>query len=97
MLCDACHILSNRKLIARAMKVGSLYHLDCETSTEQANVERKVANEKIWHRRFGHLGNQYLRKFAKDKLVNGCDCDMTKENKFCEVCERKTSQKKVFS
>ena len=52
-----CHILNaNHKLIARATKVGSLYHLDCENSPELVNLADKPAREAIWHRRFGHLG-----------------------------------------
>ena len=55
----ACHILNaNHKLIARAIKVGSLYHFDCETSPELVNLADKPAREDIWHRRFGHLGTR---------------------------------------
>ena len=39
--------LPNCKLIARATKVGSFYHLDCETSPKLANVGGKVAKEEF--------------------------------------------------
>ena len=70
----ACHILnSNGKIIARATKVGSLYHLDCETTSESANVADETEKEDIWHCRFGHLGTGSLQKLAKDRLVEGLD------------------------
>ena len=83
----ACHILgSNRKLIARATKVGSLYHLDCEATFELASVAGKIDKEDIWHRRFGHLGTKSLQKLAKNQLVDGFDYNVKKETSFCEPC-----------
>ena len=47
----ACHILgSNRKLIAQVTKVGSLYYLDCEASSELENVAGNTEKKDIWHR-----------------------------------------------
>ena len=83
----ACHILNaNHKVIARATKVGSLYHLDCETSPELVNLADKPAGEDIWHRRFGHLGTRNLQKLANNKMVDGFDYNATKEVRFCESC-----------
>ena len=80
----ACHILNaNHKLIGRATKMGSLYHLDCETSPELAD---KPAREDIWHRWFGHLETRNLQKLANNKMVDGFDYNATKEVRFCESC-----------
>ena len=70
----ASHILDlNRKLIARATKIGSLYHLDIETTPEMASVADKQEKEAIWHRRFGHLGTNSLQKLSREQLVNNFD------------------------
>ena len=49
-----CEILdSNKKGIAVATRVGSLYHLNCQASNEQTNAavnKNKEAEEDTWHR-----------------------------------------------
>ena len=86
----ACHILNrDRKLTARATKVGSLYHLDCRNTCEQANVVNNMdqeTKEQIWQQRFGHLGVRNLQKLATEKLVDGFNYDISKELQFCEPC-----------
>ena len=59
---DGCKIHnSNYKLIAKANKLGRLYHLDCEVS-EQASIVQQESKKSLWHRRYGYLGVQSLRK-----------------------------------
>ena len=71
----SCRILdANRKLITAATRVGNLYYLNCLTDRQQAhaaNKQNQQAKEDIWHRRYGHLGVQNLRKLAKEELVDG--------------------------
>ena len=70
-----CHITDESgKLLAMAMKVGSLYYLDYQEITEchLANtVETKEpeSKESIWHRQFGHLGVITLQKLARDSMI----------------------------
>jgi len=49
-----CEILdSNKKVIAVATKVGSLYHLNCQADNEQINVavnKSKETKGNTWHR-----------------------------------------------
>jgi hypothetical protein len=93
----ACHILdSNRKLIARATKIGSLYHLDVETTPEMASVADKQEKEAIWHRRFGHLGTNSLQKLAREQLVNSFDYSAEKKVSFCESCVQGKHHKSTF-
>ena len=62
---SGCQIFSARKkLIAVASKTGSLYYLDCLAHAEQVSVAEQETEEKIWHRRFGHLGIQNLQQLA---------------------------------
>ena len=58
----ACYILyKEHKLIAKASKVGSLYHLDHQPYHEQANsAKSSEMKEDVWHCRFGHLGEQNI-------------------------------------
>ena len=93
---DGCKILnSDNKLIAKANKVGSLYYLDCEVD-EQATVARNESKESLWHRRYGHLGTQSLRKLARDDLVSGLDCNFSNEVSFCEACIEGKHKKTPF-
>ena len=83
----ACYILDKEHtLIAKASKVGSLYHLDHQPYHEQANpAKSSEMKEDIWHRRFGHLGACNLQR-ARENLVDGFDYDQSKELTFCEPC-----------
>ena len=95
----ACYILNrDRKLIARATKLGSLYHLNCWNTREQAsiaNVNQKT-NKQIWYQRFGHLGVRNLQKLATEKLVDSFNYDISKELQFCEPCSEEKHHRTRF-
>ena len=84
-----CQILDpNRKLIAVATRVGSLYYLNSQTD-HQANAAKNRSpetKEDIWHRRYGHLGLQNLKKLAKKELADGIDYNVSREIRYCESC-----------
>ena len=86
-----CQFLnSENKVIATAVRCGSLHFLNCR-SREQASVA--VTKEDVWHGRYGHLCGQNLRKLAVDGLVDGFDFDGSKQISFCEsLCRGETSQ-----
>ena len=76
-----CRILNaDSKVIATAVRCGSLYFLNCQ-SLEKSNVA-----EDVWHKRFGHLSIGSLRQLAADGLVDGFNFDKSKEIVFCESC-----------
>ena len=85
-----CEILdSNKKVIAVATRVESLYHLNCQAHNEQTNAavnKSKETKEDTWHRRYGHLGVRNLQKLAKEKLVDDFDFNASRETTFCESC-----------
>ena len=82
-----CQILNKYdKCIAVATKLGNLYYLQCkELEKIQLSVVEKESKERLWHR-YGHLGEQNLRKLASKRLVGHFDYDITKEIGFCETC-----------
>ena len=49
-------------------------------------IQARKAKEVIWHKRYGHLGVQYLQKLAKDNLVDGYDYNKSKDIDFSESC-----------
>ncbi len=51
---------------------------------EQAHVVE--SKEVVWHKRYGHLGVQSLKKLAVDGLVNGFSYDYSKQTSFCDSC-----------
>ena len=84
-----CQIVNKyNKTIAVATKVGSLYYLEYNElkKNQQLNVIEKESKERLWHRRYGHLGEQNLKKLAGKRLVHSFDYDVSKEIGFCEAC-----------
>lgn len=79
-------------IIGTATKHGNLYHLNCNGLRNKKNHtvmkcdNNATTKEEIWHRRYGHLGVQNLKRLARDKLVEGFDYDATKKPTFCEPC-----------
>ena len=85
---------SDRRLIANATRVGSLYYLDCEVG-QHTSITRQDSNT-LWHQRFGHLNERSLQKLARDEMVKGLDFSYTKENDFCETCIEGKHKKSTF-
>ena len=77
-----CEILNEKKeVITFATRVGNLYHLE-HCAQEVVNVAGKDSTEKLWHRRYGHLGE----RIAKEKLVEQFNYDAANKIGFCETC-----------
>lgn len=73
--------------IARAVRQGSLYYLKSAMKSQQSvNVVQAENNERLWHRRFGHLNEQSMQKLVKKQLVSQLDYDTSGEIGVCEAC-----------
>ena len=84
-----CQIVNkSNKIIAIATKVGTLYYLEYNKlkKNQQLNVIEKKSKERHWHRCYGHLGEQNLKKLAGKRLVHSFDYDVSKEIGSCEAC-----------
>ena len=81
-----CEIVNSKnEVIALATKVGKLYYLEfCEK--QQANIAEKNSKEKLWHRRYGHLGEQNLKLLATKNMVDQFDYNAERSIGFCESC-----------
>ena len=84
---------SDGKVVAMGTRCGSLYFLDCQSS-EEANVVG--SNEDLWHKRYGHLGYDGLRRLAAERLVDGFDFNCKKQISFCEACTKGKQHKSPF-
>ena len=83
---SGCQILNKeKKIVASATRVGNLYHLKYHRKEQNLNVAEK-SNEMLWHRRYGHLGEQNLKNLANDELVKDFDYNASKNIGFCESC-----------
>ena len=58
-----CKILKGKKVVASGRRVGNLYLLDC-VSRERALVASD-GNEMLWHQKYGHLGQDSLKKLVR--------------------------------
>ena len=93
---QGCEIKSKRteEVLLQAVKRNSLYYANTieEETTEVANcaeASEKVSKERLWHSRYGHLGDQSLLKLVKDDMVDGLDYKNSlnkDETVFCEPC-----------
>ena len=84
---SGCEILNkDGKLIAIATRVGNLYYLEHCRKGQQLNVAEEESKERLWHRRYGHLGEQNLQRIAKSELVEQFDYDVKNGIGFCETC-----------
>lgn len=82
-----CEIVNDqRNVIAFATRVGNLYHLKYCCKSQSANVADKANKEKLWHRRYGHLREENLKRLVRDKLVEHFDYDVEKSFGFCKAC-----------
>ena len=105
---NGCDIKVKRtgKILLQAVKRRSLYYVN--TSTKEKKVTQyaysmetpePISNERLWHSRYGHLGDQSLTKLVKDDMVSGLEYkeSFTKDEKgFCEPCAQGKQQHKKF-
>lgn len=83
---SGCEILNEeKKVIAFATRAGNLYHLEYCRKHEKVNTA-ETEKEQLWHRRYGHIGEQTLKKLATGKLVKQFNYDVSKSTSFCESC-----------
>ena len=81
-----CQILNYRgKIVASATRVGNLYFLKYQNKGQSINIV-KTCNEMLWHRRYGHLGEQNLKNLVNDQLVRDFDYNASNNIGFCESC-----------
>ena len=71
--------------IAIGVRQGCLYYLSCAVK-ESVYVTRTDNRERLWHRRFGHLNEQSMRKLVREKLVDHLDYSTSGEIGVCEAC-----------
>ena len=83
-----CEIFDEKKkLVATATRERSLYYLNCCSSHLHMNsAEEKEPKECVWHQRYGHLGEDSLKKLVRGNMVDGLDFDPSKGVNFCEPC-----------
>jgi hypothetical protein len=82
---SGCKIVNrHKKVVAFATRMGNLYYLEFCRKPQQLN--EKKSKERLWHRRYGHLGEQSLKKLASKELVQRFDYNVTNSIGFCETC-----------
>ena len=82
-----CEFLNKEnRCVAFAAKRGSLYHLEYDKKSQQhANTVTMDGQERLWHRRYGHLNEQSLRKLVQEELVD-IKFNPSMGIGFCESC-----------
>ena len=99
---NGCNIINkNSKIIAAATKIGDLYFLNCINDDTAYTVQNNKFDSRskmvtLWHRRFGHLGENNLKNLLKNNLVTGLDFDIHDNLDFCEPCVQGKQHKTAF-
>ena len=84
---NGCKFLKNGREVATGKKVGELYYLDCrKTKSQEEFAAPTVSSGDLWHRRFGHLGIQSMKRLIREDMVAGMQCDMARDIGVCEAC-----------
>ena len=91
-----CEIVDKKqRLIATGSRKGSLYFLDC-SECQHANVAGSLSQEELWHKRYGHLGIQNLKKLVSENMVVGMNSKLTQDIGVCEPCAEGKNHRKKF-
>ena len=84
---------SENEVTAFATKQGSLFSLEvCRNSACAAKGE-----DRLWHRRYGHLSEESLKKLVREEMVNQLDYDVSGGVGICESCIGGKQCKSSFS
>ena len=84
---------SENEVTAFATKQGSLFYLEvCRNSACAAKGE-----DRLWHRRYGHLSEESLKKLVRGEMVNRLDYDVSGGVGICESCIGGKQCKSSFS
>lgn len=76
----------NGQIVGVAKLKNDLYELQLEIVRPSANSCLKIDKMKdTWHRRLGHLNQQYVYKLQQHKMVDGMGI-VQREIDFCEFC-----------
>ena len=70
---SGCEIFNKGKMIiAFATKVGNLFYLEHCRKTQNLYVVEE-SRQRLWHRRYGHIGENSLRTITNHKLAEQFD------------------------
>lgn len=64
---------------------------------ESLNIETENENLKLWHKRYGHICNENMKKLIKNNAVDGLsNLKISSRVEFCEACVSGKSTRKRF-
>ncbi len=95
---EKCEISNSRgECIAIGSRMGNLYYLQFDRQQQQhLNVVINGNKERLWHRRYGHMGEQSLHRLVRDGLVEDFDYNIKCGVGFCESCIKGRHHKSRF-
>lgn len=78
------------EVVATGKQHGQLYSMDFECKQKggsRAMVGKVSRKLELWHHRFGHLGEENLRKLVKNDMVKGMNIDSDERGSAKFLCE----------
>ena len=97
---EGCNFLdTSGKFVATGRKVGGLYLLNTSSILHGAATTKQASNTsqlELWHRRFGHLGINNIKRLIKEDMVVGMNCDTAGDVGVCEPCAEGKQRRTKF-
>ncbi|KFD60150.1 hypothetical protein M514_27678 [Trichuris suis] len=91
----ACTVSRRSRVVAYAVRHGSLYELDCVAAEDSARVATSATCLHRWHRRLGHRDLSGIKRLLSEGLATGIDVKMCGKSVICESCVKgKITQKR---
>ena len=84
-----CHITSNGRLMGTAKLRGGLWELDCKAPSRRSKhsyVAAAGGDLKKWHLRFGHLGEDSLKRLSSKGMTIGLSLKPSENGLHCLEC-----------
>ena len=79
--------LEHKNKIISVGKMNNLYEVKFKrVKYEAMNVEYELEESSLWHKRFGHIGQQYLKNLIQHNMVIGIESVKLNNTAFCESC-----------
>ena len=92
-------IISNdrNELVATADKINNLFYLNGSPVINEIANASVASKENLWHRRFCHLNEGYLKFMKNSDLVHNFDYNVKNKLPMCKDCKLNKSHRDKFS
>lgn len=102
---DACVIKKGSKTVMEGVQKHGLYKfkapaiINQSATSEFAGAAQGTVSAEVWHKRYGHLGYDNLKRLVKEDMVKGINLnpdDIKKTTGICKACAQAKHSRSPF-